>query len=170
VQHAEHLSHGFPWRTATIVVGAVATIELVVLIGFGAARLAAPVHAHAVATATQLAAPVIKKPVARHVAAIPAHRLRERSRLSVLVLNASGVNGAAGAKAVSLQTVGYGTTRSANAPPHDYSRSLVMYVPGYAQEARRLGRDTGVRLVAMLDGMRRAQLMGSQLVVVLAGS
>lgn len=88
----------------------------------------------------------------------------------MLVLNGGGVNGAAGAKAAGLQTLGYGASRSANAPRHDYARSMVMYVPGYAQEARRLGRDAGIGIVAMLDGMPKAQLRGSQLVVVLAGS
>jgi LytR cell envelope-related transcriptional attenuator len=170
VQHAEHLSRGFPWRTATIVVAIVAAVELVALLGIAATRLAAPVRAHAVATASRTSTAPTVRPSARHVAALVPHALRPRARLSVLVLNASRVNGAAGAKAMGLQTLGYGTTRSANAPPHNYARSLVMYVPGYAQEARRLGRDTGVRLVALLDGMRRAQLKGSQLVVVLAGS
>jgi LytR cell envelope-related transcriptional attenuator len=170
VQHAEHLSRGFPWRTATIVVGVVAAVELVALLGIATTRLAAPVRAHAVATASHTsAAPTVHRAV-RHVAALAPHALRPRARLSVLVLNATRVNGAAGAKAVNLQTLGYGAARPGNAPPHHYARSLVLYVPGYAQEARRLGRDTGVRLVAMLDGMRRAQLKGSQLVVVLAGS
>jgi len=45
VQHAEHLSRGFPWRTATVVVGVLAALELVALIGIGAMRLAAPVRA-----------------------------------------------------------------------------------------------------------------------------
>jgi len=47
---------------------------------------------------------------------------------------------------------------------------MVLYVPGYVQEARRLGRDAGVRMVATLDGMRRSQLKGSQLVIVLGDS
>ena len=40
-----------------------------------------------------------------------------------------------------------------------------MFVPGYAQEARRLARDAGVHIVAPLDGLRAAQLKGSKLVV-----
>jgi hypothetical protein len=170
VEHAEHLRQGFPWRTATVVVGAVAALELVALIGIGATRLAAPVRAHATtAAAHSAAAPVVRKRV-RHVAALPPRPLRPRAKLSVLVLNGNGVRGAAGAQAVSLQSIGYGSSRSENAPRHDYARSMVLYVPGYAQEARRLGRDSGVRIVATLDGMPRAQLKGSQLVVVLGGS
>jgi hypothetical protein len=170
VDHAQQLSHDFPWRTATVVVGIVATVELVALIGIGATRLAAPVRAHATAAAKHTATAPTPRHATMRVVTPPAPALRPRARVSVLVLNASGVNGAAGAKAQGLQTIGYGASRSENAPPHDYARSMVMYVPGYAQEARRLGRDAGIGMVAMLDGMRKAQLKGSQLVIVLAGS
>ncbi|MGZ4354938.1 MAG: LytR C-terminal domain-containing protein [Gaiellaceae bacterium] len=170
MQHAEHLSRGFPWRTATVVVGLVAALELVALIGIGAVRLAAPVRTHATTAAVHAASAPVVRHVTRHVAALPSQPLRPRAKLSVLVLNGNGVKGAAGAEAVSLQTIGYGSSRSENAPRHDYARSMVLYVPGYVQEARRLGRDAGVRIVATLDGMRRAQLKGSQLVVVLGGS
>jgi LytR cell envelope-related transcriptional attenuator len=175
VEHAQPIQHAFPWRTATVVVGFVAALELVVLISIGATRLAAPVRAHAIAAAHHAApiakdaAPKAAAPV-RHVAAPPAHALRPRARLSVLVLNGNGVSGAAGAKAVGLQTLGYGSARSQNAPRHDYARSMVMYVPGFLQEARRLGHDLGVSIVAPVDGMRSSQLSGSQLVVVLGGS
>jgi hypothetical protein len=47
---------------------------------------------------------------------------------------------------------------------------MVLYVPGYAQEARRLAHDAHVGVVAPVDGIRSAQLKGSQLVVVLGGS
>jgi hypothetical protein len=165
VQHAQHLPRTFPWRTATVVVGVVAALELVALIGIGATRLAKPARAHAVAaTAPPKAAPT------RHIPAVPSHPLRSRAQLSVLVLNGNGVNGAASAKAVSLQTLGYGSSRSEDAPRHDYARSMVLYLPGYAKEARRLGHDAGARLVAPVDGIRKAQLKGSQLVVVLGGS
>jgi hypothetical protein len=173
VEHAQNLPHAFPWRTAAVVVGIVAALELVALIGIGAARLAKPVRAHAVSTAHALAthsAPAPKSHATRHVAALPSQPLRARTKLSVLVLNGNGVNGAAGSEAVNLQRLGYGSSRSEDAPRHDYARSMVMYVPGYGKEARRLGHDAGVHIVAMLDGMRRAQLKGSQLVVVLGGS
>jgi LytR cell envelope-related transcriptional attenuator len=174
VDHAQHLPNEFPWRTAAVVVGIVAALELVALIGIAATRLAKPVRAHAISTAHALAAHSAAAPkthrTTRRVAALPSQPLRPRTKLSVLVLNGNGVNGAAGAEAGNLQTLGYGSSRSEDAPRHDYARSMVMYVPGYAQEARRLGRDAGVRIVAMLDGMRRAQLKGSQLVVVLGGS
>jgi hypothetical protein len=171
VDHAQHLPRAFPWRTATIVVGAVAAVELLALIGIGATHVASSLRPHArSAVHAARTAPVAHKHVVLHVVAPPARPLRARSHLSVLVLNGNGINGAAGREAVSLQTLGYGSSSSADAQRHDYARSMVLYVPGYAQEARRLGHDAGVRLVAPVDGMSKAQLKGSQLVVVLGGS
>jgi hypothetical protein len=170
VDHAEHLSRPFPWRTATVVVGAVAAVELVALIGLGATHVAASLRTHATVPAhAAKAAPRVHKHVVR-VRALPPHPLRGRGRLSVLVLNGNGINGAAGAEAVRLQTLGYGSSRSEDAPRHDYARSMVLYLPGYLKEARRLGHDARVRLIAPVDGMRKAQLKGSQLVVVLGGN
>ena len=166
MEHANQLPNAFPWRTATVVVGVVAAIELVALIGIGATRLAAPLRAHAAAHAK--VTPQHAQHV-RRVASLPLRPLRTRATLSVLILNGNGVNGAAGAEVTSLQTLGYGTARSADAPRHDYARSMVLYLPGYVQEARRLAQDAGARLVAPVDGIRTAQLKGSQLVVVLGG-
>jgi hypothetical protein len=168
-EHANHLPSAFPWRKATIAVGVVAAIELVALIGIGATRLAAPLRAHATTAVTHTAAPAQTRHV-RSVASAPSHPLRLRMKLSVLVLNGNGVNGAAGTEATSLETLGYGSSRSEDAPRHDYARSMVLYVPGYVQEARRLARDAHVGIVAPVDGIRNAQLKGSQLVVVLGGS
>jgi hypothetical protein len=171
VDHAEHLSRPFPWRTATVVVGAVAAVELVALIGIGATHVAASLRTHATPAPAHAAkaAPRVHEHVIK-VRALPPHPLRARGRLSVLVLNGNGVNGAAGAEAVRLQSLGYGSSRSEDAPRHDYARSMVLYLPGYAKEARRLGHDARVRLIAPVDGMRKGQLKGSQLVVVLGGS
>ena len=170
MEHANRLPSAFPWRTATVVVGVVAAIELVALIGIGAMRLAAPLRAHTTTPATHVATASAPQAHVRKIASIPSHPLRLRSKLSVLVLNGNGVNGAAGSEATSLQTLGYGSSRSEDAPRHDYARSMVLFVPGYAQEARRLARDARLRVVAPADGIRNAQLKGSQLVVVLGGS
>jgi hypothetical protein len=171
VEHAEQLPRAFPWRTATVVVGAIAALELVALIGIGATHVAASLRKHATAAPAHAAkaAPQVHRHVLR-VLIQPPQPLRARAGLSILVLNGNGINGAAGAEAVSLQTLGYGASRSADAPRHDYARSMVLYLPGYAQEARRLGHDAGVRLIAPVDGVGKAQLKGSQLVVVLGGS
>jgi LytR cell envelope-related transcriptional attenuator len=167
-ENAQQLPRAFPWRTAAVVVGVVAAIELVALIGIGATRLAAPLRAHVTAPAAHTAAAPTHH--VRRVASVPSHPMRLRAKLSVLVLNGNGINGAAGSEAASLQTLGYGSSRSEDAPRHDYARSMVLFVPGYAQEARRLARDARLRVVAPVDGVRNAQLKGSQLVVVLGGS
>ena len=170
MDHAQHLPREFPWKTAAVVVGVVAALELVALIGIGATRLAAPVRAHAVAAAKHPATAAARPVVHHRIPKIPSHPLRPRARLSVLVLNGNGISGAAGSEATTLQTLGYGASRSANAPRHDYARSMVLFVPGYQKEARRLGRDAHVGIVSVLDGLPKAQLRGSQLVVVLGGS
>ena len=50
MQHAEHLPSSFPWRISTVVVGAIALVELVALITIGAVQLA-PRHVHGKAAA-----------------------------------------------------------------------------------------------------------------------
>ena len=170
MDHAQHLPREFPWKTAAVVVGVVAALELVALIGIGATRLAAPVRAHAVAAAKHPTAAAARAAVHPRIPKIPSHPLRPRAKLSVLVLNGNGISGAAGSEATTLQTLGYGASRSANAPRHDYARSMVLFVPGYLKEARRLGHDAHVGIVSVLDGLPKAQLRGSQLVVVLGGS
>jgi hypothetical protein len=161
VEHAHPLPHSFPWRTATVVVGALAAVELVALIAIGAARLA-PAH-----RSTAKAAPAAQVPAHVASAPVPTHPLQPRSRTRVLVLNGNGKQGAAGTEAVNLQTLGYVVTGAENAPRHDYARTMVMYVPGFLPEARRLARDVGAGLVAPVDGLRPNRLKGSKIVVLL---
>ncbi len=179
MDRAEHLSQSFPWRTATLVATAVATVELVGLVAVGAFVLAHPFRHHTAKTTTTAAAPVVhhtKTAPARHAVPVPAkdmfaplpsHALRARSKVRVLVLNANGVQGAAHAEAARLQAAGYPVGGAANAPSHHYAQSMVMYVPGYLKEARRLARDSHIRLVAPVDGLTPAALSGSRLVVLL---
>ena len=47
------------------------------------------------------------------------------------------------------------------------ARPLVMYRPGFAAEAHRLARDTGISIVTALDGLQPSSLRRAQLVVVL---
>lgn len=168
MQHAQPISTSFPWRGATLVVGAIAAIELAALIGIGAVHLA-PKRAAAKATpaATPQPRPVVH---VRKVAAPPAHPLRARVSVHVLVLNGNRVQGAASREAALLQSSGYRVVGAENAQRHDYARSMVLYVPGWAKEARRLARDTGIHLVAPVDGLRRAALKGSKTVVILGSS
>ena len=167
MQHAEQLPSAFPWRAATLVVGAIAAAELVALIGIGALHLAPRAHA-AKATATKPAATAPKP--ASHSRTLPrvrSHPLRSRKSFHVLVLNGNGVAGAASYEAQHLQVAGYRIGGATNAQRHDYARSMVMYVPGWVKEARRFARDTGVRLVAPVDGLTPAKLKGSKIVLIL---
>jgi hypothetical protein len=45
-----------------------------------------------------------------------------------------------------------------------------MYRPGYADEGRRLARDTGISIVTALNGLRPSSLQRAQLVIVLGAS
>ena len=166
MQHAEHqhLPTSFPWRTSTVVVGAIAIVELVALIVIGAAQLAPQrVHAKAaVATPTRHTVANV-----RHTASLPSHPLRARDRVSVLVLNGNGVQGAASTTATRLHDIGYRIGAAQNAQRHDYAQSMVMYVPGWVKEARRLAHEMGVKLVAPVDGVVPGRLKGSQVVLIL---
>jgi hypothetical protein len=172
VEHAQPLNRStpFPWRATTVVAGAVALAELVALIAIGLAHFApSPARATSSASkppaATPAARPTKVRP--RHVALPPAVPLRPRSSVRVLVLNGNGVSGAAAAQAARLQGVGYRIGGATNAQRHDYASSMIMYVPGWVKEARRLARETGIRMVAPIDGLRPAQLKGSRLVLLL---
>jgi len=164
VQHAQPIPSSFPWRAATLVVGALAALELVALIALGAVRLAPSHHA---AAATKKQQPVHTAASAPRIKAPPAVPLRPRARVKVLVLNGNGVAGAASAEAQHLEVAGYRIGGATNAQRHDYAQSMVMFVPGWQKEARRLAHDAGVRMVAPLDGLPPRQLKGSTIVLLL---
>lgn len=157
-----------PWRTAAFVAGAVAAIELLVLVVVGGALIAKPsagTNARPVAK-IQAAKAAQKASVAKaHRAAAPAAHLA-RGKVSVLVLNGNGRQGAAASTAARVSRRGYRIRGVANAPSSDFTRSLVMYRKGFEGEGRRLGRDLGIRIVGPLDGLRTSQLHGAHAVVV----
>jgi hypothetical protein len=167
MQQAEQFPNAFPWRAATLVVGAIAGAELVALIGIGALHLAPRAHAAKATVAKPAAATSKPAAHARTLARVPSHPLRPRNKIHVLVLNGNGVQGAASSEAASLQVLGYRIGGAENAQRHDYARSMVMYVPGWVKEARRFARDTGIRLVAPVDGLTPAKLRGSKIVLIL---
>lgn len=168
MEHVQPRPAPFPWRAATVVVGAVALVELVALLVLGTVRLApSSSKPHAAVAATTQPTPKAKPVVAAHVAAVP---LRPRARVHVLVLNGNGVSGAASVQAARLQSEGYRIAGATNAARHDYAESLVMYVPGWEREAKRLARDTGVRIVSPVDGLRRPALRGSTVILLLGNS
>lgn len=166
MQHAQPVTSSFPWRAATLVVGAVAAIELVALIGIGAVRLAP--HAK------NPAGPV--KPKARAVQArkvappVPSHPLRRRERVRVLVLNGNGVQGAAASAASLVRARGYSVLEVGNAQRTGYARTIVMYRPHFRAEALRFQHDLNLSIVAPLDGMTLAELKGAHLVEILGAA
>ena len=179
-----HFRAAPPWRRIAIVVGIVAAVELVLLVVAGISLIAKPVQtsmkraavaqahaaplrqapAHAVAAAKSSAGRAAAAPVAAATPALAAHL--PRAKTAVLVLNGIGTPGAAGRTADRMRVRGYLIGGVTNATRMDYTRTTIMYRPGFAGEAARLGRDLKVPLVGPLDGMRTADLGAAQLVVI----
>jgi hypothetical protein len=152
-----------PWRTATLVACGIAAVELVLLLLLAVSLLAEPVARHVTQTAEAKAfAPVAPK---RKTAAAAEPRL-SRAQVSVIVLNGNGRTGAAASTAERTRALGYTIGNVGNAPRTDYTRSLVMYRKGYAPEAQRLARDLKLKIVAPLDGLKPAELLGAHVAVV----
>lgn len=159
-----------PWRTAAFVAGAIALVELLMLLVIGGGTLARAVS-HRVERAAQhrvraQAESTAARRLTQHSAKIPAAKL-SRGKTKVLVLNGNGRQGAAAAAAARVQRNGYRIGEVANATRSDYIRSIVMFRPGFAGEGHRFARDLGVSLVTPLDGMRAGRLHGAQLVLIL---
>ena len=159
-----------PWRTAAYVAVAIAAFELVLLLAIGGGKLVGFVADRIEGAAQEqvLASPKgdTGTPVVRKPAAATAVAKRPRSKTVVMVLNGNGRTGAAAAAASRVQARGYKVGTVTNAP-RQVPRSIVMYKPGFAGEARRLGRDIGVRLVTPLDGMRAGALGRAHVVFIL---
>ena len=155
-----------PWRTATVVLGAVAGLQFVILIVLLVALLAEPVTQHvARAAEEQVLAPVAPKPALK--AGRAAAPSLARSETSVIILNGNGRAGAAATTAERVRKIGYTIGSVGNAPSTDYERSLVMYRRGHAGEGRRLAQDLGIKVVGPLDGMRPSQLLGAHAAVII---
>jgi len=180
VDHPLRLDHAElavrPWRTATLVVAGIAALELVLLVMLGGALLAKPEHATArKATASKAVAAkhTTKKPATAAAKATKPEKAAPaqlpRRKVTVLVLNGNGRQGAAASAASRVSGKGYRIGLVANAPSHDYAASLVMYRRGFKGEAQRLARDLGVHVVSPLDGVRPGQLHGAQAVLILGG-
>jgi hypothetical protein len=154
----------FRWRTAAIVAAGVAALELVGLIVVGTVALGHTVTRHSAraAIAPHRPRPAASKPVQ--------HASLPRTRTRVVVLNGNGEAGAAGAEADAIRARGYKISAVGNAPRPSQGPTLVMYRPGYAAEAHRLARDTGIGVVSALDGLKTSSLHRAQLVIVLGAS
>lgn len=163
MEHVQPLQRSFPWRAAALAALGLALAELAMLAVMAGPRILAP---HATAADTRLAG---TRPVAAtgHVRTGPVTPVRSRSHVSVLVLNGNGATGAAGHAATQLLHHGYRSASAADAPSHDYATSLVLYRPGWQREAQRLAHDSGVRVIAPLDGRLPGGSGRDQLVLIL---
>lgn len=160
------MEYSIPWRRTAIVASGIAALELA-----GLAVLALPALGRTVAEEVKTAAvervlaPVPKPDrVAKTAPALP------RGETSVIVLNGNGLTGAAGEAGRRVRGLGYLVTGTANAPRSDYRRSLVLYRPGRKAEAQRLARDLHVKVVGPLDGLRKRDLMGAHLALILGST
>jgi hypothetical protein len=157
------------WRSAAVVASAVAVVELVLLIVTGTALLvrhgsSAPARHRATATAAKSRQHA--RPAANPAHVVAAPKL-VRAKVGVMVLNGNGRQGAAAAAAARVRHHGYRIRSVGNAGRMTYSRSLVMYRPGYEGEGRRLASDLGIRRVGPLDGIRPSQLHGAQALLII---
>ena len=152
-----------PWRTRAIIAGAVAALELLVLLVAGIVLVAPALgrHVRHAATLKALAPATPKRPTK------PEQPTLSRSETSVLVLNGNGRAGAAAAEAQRVRGLGYMIGGVGNAPQTTYGRSVVMYRPGFRPEAVRLAHDARISIVTPLDGLRRSALQGAHLALVL---
>ena len=161
-----------PGALAAIVAAAVAAVELLLLVVVGGALIAKPSKPGTHRPAKAKAAATTQGDAHKTSAGRGCHRGRAaaaklaRSKVTVLVLNGNGRQGAAASAAARVSHRGYRIGGVANAPRTDFTRSLVMYRRGFEGEGRRLARDLGIRIVGPLDGIRRSQLHGANAVLV----
>jgi hypothetical protein len=153
-----------PWRTATLVASALAALELVALITLGVVMLAKPVSQHVQQAAEKkVFAPVKAKSRVSTPIGKPKLTLAETS---VIVLNGNGRSGAASDGAARVRRHGYTIGTVGNAPRSDFTRTLVMFRPGYRPEAVRLARDLKLKIVGPLDGLRPRDMMGAHVALI----
>jgi len=168
VNHPAPLSPALaPWRTAALVAAAIAAVELLLLVVVGLAFAAKPFADDAEQAVKSRAT---NGSASGQAESEPASPTLSRGETSVLVLNGNGLQGAAAEAAGRVRVNGYLIAGTANATRSDFSRSLVMYRPGYRGEAERLAKDLGVKRVGPLDGLRAAALQGAHVAFIVGRS
>jgi LytR cell envelope-related transcriptional attenuator len=174
VDHSSRLPAPQPWRSAAFIAATVAAVELVILLVAGV-FLFGKFFAGEVEKASDPTA-VARAAVERQAKATgggsgkaAAKPLLDRRKTSVLVLNGNGVAGAAAATADRVRSRHYLVAGTGNAPRTSFTRSMVMYRPGFKGEAKRLGRDLRIRRVTPLDGMTIRDLQGAHVALVVGG-
>ena len=176
MDHPSDLPAQQPWRNAAFIAATVATVELAVLLVVGIVVFG-KFFAGEVEKASDPIAVTQAAVEREQKAAAPASNggqarekpLLQRGKTSVIVLNGNGISGAAATAADGIRAKNYLIAGTGNAPRTDFTRSVVMYRPGFEGEARRLARDIGVRRVSPLDGIRRRDLQGAHIALILGG-
>jgi LytR cell envelope-related transcriptional attenuator len=153
------------WRTATMVTAAVALVELVLILILGVALLGKPLSERMRETAQQRSLGITTEAKAKPKIGSSKPTL-SRGETTVIILNGNGVSGAAHEAAGLVESRGYSIGHVGNASRTDFTRSVVMYRPGYRGEALRLARDMRIKIVGPLDGMRIRELMGAHVALV----
>ena len=161
---------GSPWRARAFLAAAIAALELVVILVIAIVLVARPLSHHLRRVADRKAVAATPKHARAAKRAAPQHLLLSRGETKVMILNGNGRTGAAASEAEQVRNLGYLVPEVGNASRIGYTRTLVMYRPGYAVEGQRLARDAGIRLVGPLDGMRPAQLKGAHTAIVVGSS
>ena len=173
MQHPAQLPAPQTWRTAAIIAATVAAVELCILAVL-ALMFVGDFFSGQVEKATDPVT-VAKAAVAREQQAAAAgqgHRVKAplaRRETSVLVLNGNGVTGAAALQAQLVHARKYRIAGTGDAPRTNFTHSVVMYRPGFAREAKRLARDFHVTTVTPLDGLKRRDLQGAHLALIVGG-
>ena len=154
-----------PWRTATLIASTVAAFELVLILILGVALLGKPLSERMRDTAQQRTLGITTQAKANPRVASSKPTL-SRAETTVIVLNGNGVSGAAHEAASRVEGHGYSIGHVGNASRTDFTRTVVMYRPGYRGEAVRLARDLRIRIVGPLDGITARELMGAHVALV----
>lgn len=156
-----------PWRLAAFAAGAVAALELLLLLAIGGDRLVDSVAGKVQSAAQEHALAPKKTERAAKPNGKTAAAVLPRGKTVVMVLNGNGRSGAAAAAATRVRRNGYRVGTVGNAASTSFARDLVMFKPGFAEEAEKLARALGVKRVSPLDGMRPRQLGRAHAVLIL---
>ena len=152
-----------PWRTTAIVASGIAALELLILLTVATAMIGKDVTAQAREAGFARATGIPSKPVRPE----PKQATLPRGETSVIVLNGNGRTGAAAEAASRVRARGYAISGTGNAARSDYGQSVVMYRAGRRAEARRLAHDLHIRLVGPLEGIRKRDLLGADVALII---
>jgi hypothetical protein len=161
-----------PWGTPLRLAAGIGAVTVTAIV-LGVVFVVKPIATRGKAEAAPAAAPEARAAKLHNPLAPGAPAVAElpRKKTQVLVLNGSGAEGAAGDAAESLRSRRYAVVGAQNASFLGFRRTIVLYRPGFRGEAERLARDVGIarRRVAPVDGVKRTELRGAQVVLILGG-